>query len=206
MARNVISLIRLMNRIGIRSKPTHIQKETQMFTNRLLYFLMVVFLVITACTPQVAATPKESSPPAVTLVDTSAPEATPVQGEPIILRLAVADAQDRPSTPYVLEFIKQVQTLSDGDITIEPVWDAGAETTPAFEQGVVRVVNEGQYDLGLAASRAWDSSGVTSFQALQAPFLITDDALSEAVAASDIGTRMLESLSSTGAVGLALWP
>ena len=167
-----------------------------MFTNRFFYLLSVVFLIVTACAPQVPAT---SEP-------TSAPAATPAQIEPVTLRLAVADAEGRPSEPYVLAFIEQVETLSAGNITIEATWDAGADTTPVFEQGVVKVVTEGQYDLGLAGSRAWDSIGVTSFQALQAPFLITDDALSEAVAASDIGTHMLESLSLAGAKGLALWP
>jgi TRAP-type transport system periplasmic protein len=161
-----------------------------MFIHRLFYLLTIGFLMVTACAPQVPATS----------------EPTSILDKPITLRLAVADAQGRGSKPYVLEFIEQVNTRSDGNITIEPTWDAGAETTPVFEQGVVKVVMEGQYDLGLAASRAWDSLGVTRFQALQAPFLITDDALSEAVAASDIGTRMLDGLSSVGAVGLALWP
>ena len=124
----------------------------------------------------------------------------------ITLQLAVADGPGRPSEPYVLEFIEQVKTLSDGDITIEPIWQAGSDTTPVFEQGVVKVVKEGQYDLGLAGSRAWDSLGITSFQALQAPFLITDDALAEAVAASEIGTQMLDGLSSANVIGLALWP
>jgi len=107
---------------------------------------------------------------------------------------------------YVHEFIDQVKTLSHGNITIEPIWDAGAETTPPFEQGVVKVVKDGQYDLGMAGSRAWDSLGVTSFQALQAPFLITNDALAEAVASSDIAKRMLAGLSSVNVTGLALWP
>jgi TRAP-type C4-dicarboxylate transport system substrate-binding protein/DNA-binding beta-propeller fold protein YncE len=124
----------------------------------------------------------------------------------ITLHLAIADALGRPSEPYVLEFIEQVKTLSNGDITIEPIWQAGSDTTPTFEQGVAKVVKEGQYDLGLAGSRAWDSLGITSFQALQAPFLITDDALAEAVAASEIGTQMLDGLSSANVIGLALWP
>jgi TRAP-type C4-dicarboxylate transport system substrate-binding protein len=196
MSRNGISFAHLLHRIGIRSKPSYLQKETKMFTSRFFYLLMVVFNIVTACAPQVPATPEP----------TSAPMATLVQDEAITLRLAVADAEGRPSEPYVLAFIEQVETLSDGNITIQPIWEAGADITPVFEQGVVKVVMEGQYDLGLAASRAWDSIGVTSFQALQAPFLITDDALAEAVAASDIGTRMLDSLSSVGAVGLALWP
>jgi TRAP-type C4-dicarboxylate transport system substrate-binding protein len=166
-----------------------------MFTNRSFYLLIIiVLLLITACAPQVAPTA------------TSVPVATIVQDEPIALRLAVADAEGRPSEPYVFEFIEQVKTLSNGSITIEPIWDAGGETTPSFEQGVVKIVKEGQYDLGLAGSRAWDSVGVTSFQALQAPFLITNDALAETVATSDIGTRMLDSLSSANVIGLALWP
>ena len=171
-------------------------KEIKMFTNRSFYLFIVVFLIVTACAPRVAMTPEP----------TSAPAATPAQIEPVTLRLAVADAEDRPSDPYVREFIEQVKTLSEGNITIEPIWDAGADTTPVFEQGVVKVVKEGHYDLGLAASRAFDSQSITSFQALQAPFLITNEALAEAVAASDIATRMLERLSSAGAVGLSLWP
>ncbi len=161
-----------------------------MITNRLFSLFGLVVLVITACAPQTTATP----------------EATALPDDPITLRLAVADAEGRPSEPFVLEFIEQVKTRSNGTITIEPTWDAGADTEPVFEQGVVKIVTEGQYDLGLAASRAFDSQGITSFQALQAPFLITDDALAEAVASSDIGTRMLDSLSSAGSVGLALWP
>lgn len=167
-----------------------------MFTNRLLYQLTVFFLVVTACAPQVEATS----------IPTVAPTATLIQDEPITLRIAVSDEQGRPSEPYVFEFIGQIEKLSDGNITIEPVWDAGADRTPDFEQGVVSLVKAGQYDLGLAGSRAWDGLGVTSFQALQAPFLITDDALAEAVASGEIGTQMLDSLSSAGMTGLALWP
>ena len=36
--------------------------------------------------------------------------------------------------------------------------------------------------------------------------MITDDALAEAVAATEIGSRMLEGLSSANVIGLALWP
>jgi TRAP-type transport system periplasmic protein len=128
------------------------------------------------------------------------------QNEPVTLRLAVADGQGRPSEPYVLEFIEQVETLSDGSITIEPIWGAGYDTAAYFEAGIVQLVTAGEAELGLTASRAWDNEGVTSLQALQAPFLITNDALAEAVAGSAIATRMLEGMSSAGVVGLMLWP
>jgi TRAP-type C4-dicarboxylate transport system substrate-binding protein len=165
-------------------------KEIKMFTHRLfrLFRLLsiVAFVIITACT--------------------SLPAATSAQDEPITLRLAVADPEDRPSDPYVREFIEQVKTLSNGKITIEPTWDAGSTTEVGFETGVIQLVRKGQYDLGLAASRAFDNENVTSFQALQAPFLIANDALAQAVATNDIAMQMLDHLSSAGMMGLTLWP
>ena len=162
-----------------------------MFTTRSFYLLVVMaLLVVTACAPQA----------------TSEPVATSVPAQPITLRLAVADPEGRPSDPYVREFIQQVNTLSSGSITIEPIWNAAADTTPSSEPGVIKLLKDGQYDLGLAGARAFDTQGITSFQALQAPFLITNDALSKAVATSDIAIQMLASLSSTEVVGLTLWP
>jgi TRAP-type C4-dicarboxylate transport system substrate-binding protein len=174
-----------------------------MIVHRKFYLLAVVVgLLVTACAPQAAATPNPTAAP----VATSAPATAAVPDKPITLHLAVSDAQDRPSEPYAQEFVDQVNTLSKGNITIVPVWDAAIDMTPCCEQGVVKLVKDGQYELGLAPSRAWDTEGVTSFQALQAPFLITDSALAEAVAAGDIGKQMLDGLSAAGMTGLALWP
>jgi TRAP-type C4-dicarboxylate transport system substrate-binding protein len=169
-----------------------------MFVKKSLIFLLLGVILLAACAPQ--ALPQTGP----TATDPAATAPVPVQ--PVTLRMALADQVGRPSEPYVLEFIQQVKTRSNGSITIESVWDAGAETTPPFEQGVVKMVTEGQYDLGLAGSRAWDTMGVISFQALQAPFLITNDELAIAVATSDIGKQMLDALSASGVIGLALWP
>jgi TRAP-type C4-dicarboxylate transport system substrate-binding protein len=128
------------------------------------------------------------------------------QTPPVTLRFAVSDQEGRPSEAYVLEFADQVKTLSNGNMIIEPIWDAGSDTFDGFEKGVIQLVTIGNYQLGLAASRTWDTESITNFQALQAPFLITNDALAEAVATSDIATKMLESLSSARVVGLTLWP
>jgi TRAP-type C4-dicarboxylate transport system substrate-binding protein len=90
---------------------------------------------------------------------------------------------------------------------IEPVWSAGDdlnEEGPA--QGVIQHLTQGDLELGLAASSAWDVKGYTNLQPLQAPFLITNDALAIAVAQSDSAKQMLDSLSSGGMVGLTLWP
>jgi beta-lactamase regulating signal transducer with metallopeptidase domain len=128
------------------------------------------------------------------------------QDDEITLRLAIAELTDRPVQPYVEEFIAQVKTLSNGKMTIEPTWDAGSDTEAGFEMGVIQHVTKGDFELGLAASRAWNGAGVTSFDALQAPFLIDNEALAGVVATSDIATKMLDGLSSAGFVGLTLWP
>lgn len=129
-----------------------------------------------------------------------------VQDEPTTLHLAVSDAEADPSGPSVLEFVEQVRDRSDGDIVIVPVWDAGAATDAGFEQGVVAAVRTGEYELGLAASRAWEQEGITVFRPLQTPFLIDDDALAVAFVTSDVATQMLERLSASGIAGLTIWP
>jgi TRAP-type C4-dicarboxylate transport system substrate-binding protein len=122
------------------------------------------------------------------------------------LQLAVSDEQGYPSEAVVLEFIDQVKTRSNGEINIEPVWNAGDTTSAGFEEGVIQLLRDGKADLGLAASRAWSAADITNFLALQAPFLITDQELAVSVAKSDIATRMLDNLTEAGLVGLTLWP
>jgi TRAP-type C4-dicarboxylate transport system substrate-binding protein len=174
-----------------------------MFTNRVFrLWMLAAFILVTACAPQAITTPNSTAAPGATVAGT----AVAVPDKPITLHLAVSDSAGRASEPYVREFVDQVNTLSKGNITMIPVWDAGIDMTPCCDQGVIKAVKDGKYELGLAPSRTWDTAGTTSFQALQAPFLITDNALAEAVAASDIGTRMLDGLSSAGMTGLALWP
>jgi TRAP-type C4-dicarboxylate transport system substrate-binding protein len=161
-----------------------------------LLLILVLSFVISACAPQSGLAPTATSESV-----TTAP-----QGEPVTLLLAVSDEQGYPSEPLVLELVDQVKKLSNGEITIQPIWDAGKDTEAGFEAGVIQLVRDGKADLGLAASRAWGTEDIESFQALQAPFLIDNDALAEAVATSDIASRMLDSLSQSGVVGLTLWP
>ena len=142
----------------------------------------------------------------VTLLTACAPKAAPAPSEPITLRMGIPDGDNVLYAPYVLEFIQQAKTLSNGAITIEPTWEAGDSTSAGYEVGVIQLVKDGSFDLGLAASRSFDSAGITSFEALQAPFLIDNDALAKAVATSDAASRMLENLSSSELAGLTLWP
>jgi TRAP-type C4-dicarboxylate transport system substrate-binding protein len=126
------------------------------------------------------------------------------QGDsPVTLRFAVADAEGRPSDPYVHAFVDAVAQRSGGTVTVEPIWDAGGD---AFEQGVAHMLVDGQVELAMVAGRGWDDTGIASMQALQAPFLITDDAIALAVATSPVAADMLAGMTAKGITGLALWP
>ena len=60
--------------------------------------------------------------------------------------------------------------------------------------------------MGLIPARAWDTEGVTSLRALQAPFLIDSEELMARVVTSELAGEMLAGLDRAGVVGLALLP
>ena len=62
------------------------------------------------------------------------------------------------------------------------------------ETGIIRDVQVGRVEMGWVGSRAFDAVGVTTFNALQAPFAIDSYALEEAVIDSGIPDRMLAAL------------
>ncbi len=134
------------------------------------------------------------------------PAAVQSTAKPVTLQIAVPEPQGRTLTPYVLEFVDQVKKLSNGSITVEPAWDPMAGIPGGSERGLVKRVLDGDFDLAVSATRAWDDQNVPSLHVLQAPFLITDDALAEAVATSKVATQLLDNLSAAGAVGLTMWP
>ena len=127
--------------------------------------------------------------------------------DPVVLRLGTGDPQGRPDTPVVERFAETVEELSEGAMRVEVVWEAGENSSvpDGFEQGVVQLVQDGELDLGWIAARAWDTVGVTSFQALQAPFLITDQGLLTEVLASPMADEMVAGLEDAGVVGLGLY-
>ena len=51
---------------------------------------------------------------------------------------------------------------------------------------LARFVADGEHDLGVVPTRAWDVLGVTSLRALNTPFLVSSDAGMRAVIASDL--------------------
>jgi TRAP-type C4-dicarboxylate transport system substrate-binding protein len=120
---------------------------------------------------------------------------------PLVLTLA-----NGTSVPWELQpFADEVRRRSGGTIRIEirSAWRGGR---PHFESDLIRDVEAGTVDLGSVGTRAWDRLGVTSFDALHAPFLIDSYVLEEAVLGSEIPGEMLPSLRSIGLAGIGLLP
>lgn len=125
--------------------------------------------------------------------------------EPLTLTAWSSESVDRPTGAQLKAFVDAVADLSDGSITISPSYGEGAEKDP--DHAVIAAVQDGQYPLGLAAARAFSSSGMDSLRALTAPFLIDSNAATAAVVSSeDITGPMLDGLSSGQLTGLTLLP
>ena len=130
--------------------------------------------------------------------------------EPVTLRIAALEQQSAPYAKTLEEFARQAGAASHGRVRVQIVWNAATATFgeygPRAEQQVAGLVRDGRTELGFIPTRAWDELGVTSFQALQAPFLIDSQPLLTKVVQSDMPARMLAGLEPAGVVGLALLP
>jgi TRAP-type C4-dicarboxylate transport system substrate-binding protein len=126
--------------------------------------------------------------------------------EPTVLRLGAADDADQPDARFVRYFASRVAALSDGSIEVRVKWDAAGQQSAAYEADLARMVREGKFQLGWIGARAWYRLGIKSFNALQAPFLVTDHGLLGKITTGPLGARMLSALDDRGFVGLALAP
>ena len=121
---------------------------------------------------------------------------------PLVLHMVSAFG-DLNAVPGVEYFVSQVTERSGGALSIEVTNGYGDYANDA-EQQVVQGVAGGKADLGWAAARVFDTIGVTSFQALQAPMLIDSYSLEQAVIASSIPDQMLQGLDKVGVHGLGV--
>ena len=144
------------------------------------------------------------------LVGCTAATGTRAGGEPppVTLRIGTDDPEGRPSADQVQEMARQVAALSDGRVVLEPVYRVnGTEDVRDWDQKTARLVMEGELDLALVPARAWDTEGVDSTRALQAPFLVVDDEhMTAVVSDEDLTSDLLIGLDEVGVTGLALLP
>jgi C4-dicarboxylate-binding protein DctP len=125
---------------------------------------------------------------------------------PTVLSLADSDDATQPDTPAVRFFASRVAKLSHGALRIQIKFQAAGDKFADVEQRTVRMVQAGTFDLGWVGARAWDQLGVTSFEALQAPFLITSYPLLDRILTSGIADQMLKGLRAQHVTGIALIP
>jgi TRAP-type C4-dicarboxylate transport system substrate-binding protein len=109
-----------------------------------------------------------------------------------------------PDTQDITYFARQVHQLSGGQMNIRILWLVTQADN--WEQATAALVKDGRVDLGWIGARAWDTLGVRSFQALQAPFLIDSYPLLDAVLRSPMASDMLAGLDQAGFAGLGLYP
>lgn len=105
-----------------------------------------------------------------------------------------------PGGDQLSDFARRISDLSDGNITITVL---AANSSPQ-ERETVEFVQAGHADIGLVPARIFDTMGVTSLRALQAPFLIDRNAVADAVLADPVADDMLAGLDPAGLTGLAL--
>jgi TRAP-type transport system periplasmic protein len=123
-------------------------------------------------------------------------------GEPVTLSMANPYGH-LGFTPAVEYFVEQVEALSEGDLRIQVINDFG-DHQPDGEQQVVSAVATGDVDVAWVGTRVFDTLGLSSFQALHAPFLVDSYAVQAAIIDSDIPDRMLAGLDDIGVTGLAV--
>jgi TRAP-type C4-dicarboxylate transport system substrate-binding protein len=134
----------------------------------------------------------------------AANKAGAVSGKPT--KLVLADCENDASN--VAAFVSAVRRLSKGNLEAEVrQWRGGWRGGALHCEGdLVKDVEAGKAPMGVVASRAFDTVGVTAFEALQAPFLIDSLALERRVLESDAAGEMLAELRRAGLVGLVILP
>ena len=126
--------------------------------------------------------------------------ATSKDTAPVTLRLATYDEESATGGILIDHFAQTVHDL-DPTITIEPMFQAAPD-----EVAAIKLIQAGDAELGLVATRAWDLVGVDSMRAINTPFLIDSTELLDQVVAGDQAATMMEGLSAAGMTGLAMLP
>jgi TRAP-type C4-dicarboxylate transport system substrate-binding protein len=120
---------------------------------------------------------------------------------PVVLILA----EHEQGPDEVQSWIEEVQRRAGGSLRIQ-VTHRWRDQEVAYDKATIADVQAGKVALAKIAAGAYDTVGVTSFQALVAPFLIDNPTLEQRVLESDLAGEMLAGTSKLGLVGLAVLP
>ena len=123
------------------------------------------------------------------------------------VEIAVADSQPagQPSNLPLSEFERQVESLSDGAISVSIRTDAADPRNS--DAAIIEGVQDGTFQMAVVPARAWSGAGVTSLKALQAPFLMESERhVTAVVNDAAISDQALAGFEAAGVVGLTLFP
>jgi TRAP-type C4-dicarboxylate transport system substrate-binding protein len=121
--------------------------------------------------------------------------------KPRVMRLLNFNSSPGELEPYA----RAVESASKGRLRIEFV-NGWRGRDPDAEPGVLDDVRAGKADLAWVGARAFRAEGVTVFDALIAPFAVTDYATEEAVVRSSMARELLDAVGEAGVKGVAILP
>src|SRR5262249_4829629 len=119
-----------------------------------------------------------------------------------VLRLHVLNTRGEED---IAPFLDRLAELSGGSIRldVENKWE---RQNPSADADVIKAMQANRADLAVVPARAWHAVGVTSFDALIAPFAIDSMALQAKVLTSDVASDMLPAVEKLGLKGLGILP
>lgn len=103
-------------------------------------------------------------------------------------------------------FVREAERRSNGTLKIVVDGEAYSSANPTNEARLAAALQTGDADLALLPSRAWESQGVKTFRALEAPFLVTDDGLLRRIVGGPVSREILRGTDRIGVIGLTLLP
>jgi TRAP-type transport system periplasmic protein len=118
--------------------------------------------------------------------DEAADTTTTTTTEGVTVNLAYVTTPQHPYGIAVASFAEEANAT--GAVTVTP-----QASYPQSEIQLLEDVRSGAVPMATISSAVWDTAGVTAFQALQAPFLITNYSLEGEVINGDIGKSMIAS-------------
>jgi TRAP-type C4-dicarboxylate transport system substrate-binding protein len=132
-------------------------------------------------------------------------------GSVVTLTLAATEGRGRPSTDIAGAFANRVKALSKGTLLVKIAYESGrtqgAETPLGLqESNLVALVRSGKAQLAIVPTRAFDFQGITSFLALQAPFVTTTEAGMDRATTGNVARQLQSGLPKLGLMGLGLVP
>jgi TRAP-type C4-dicarboxylate transport system substrate-binding protein len=103
----------------------------------------------------------------------------------VTFNLPYATTQQHPYGLVVDDFIANVSAATNGEVGI-----TGQPSYPGSELQLLEDVRNGTVDMATISTAVWDSAGINSFQALQAPLLVDNYALEGEILNGEIGDAM----------------